>query len=120
VVDNGQSGVLVKPADVSDFAAAVARLSRDPGQWAQMSLRAHQRVSRFFSLEAMGRQYLKLIQDSLHGKYPVPWPRTCQLPLDISLFPVREGLPLPVRAVARNVRDFMAPAFSALGSLRRS
>ena len=119
VVEDGQSGTLVEPGNVSDFAAAVAGISRDPGQWARMSRMAHERVSHSFSLQTMGRQYVELIQDSLRGKFPVPWPRSYQLPVDVSLFPLREGLPLRLRVAARNLRTLMAPAFTALGSLRR-
>ena len=119
VVEDGQSGVLVKPGSVPDFAAAVAGISKDPAQWAKMSAKAHERVSRLFSLQTMGLGYLELIQDSLRGSYPVAWSRRYQLPLDVSLFPLREGLPLGLRVAARNLRTFMAPAFTALGSLRR-
>jgi mannosyltransferase len=52
VVEDGISGVLVRPGDVDALVAALEPLMRDPASAAAMGLRARQRVLEEFSLDA--------------------------------------------------------------------
>jgi mannosyltransferase len=52
VVEDGISGVLVRPGDVDALVAALEPLMRDPASAAAMGLRARQRVLEKFSLDA--------------------------------------------------------------------
>jgi glycosyltransferase involved in cell wall biosynthesis len=101
-IEDGRSGILVRPADVDGFVRAVVTLCDEPSRWAAISAQAHDTAKRRFSVEAMGQAYLELIADLRHGKYPRPRSRRFA-PIDLSLFSWRECLPAPVRKIKRGV-----------------
>jgi glycosyltransferase involved in cell wall biosynthesis len=113
-VEDGETGILVDAGDVSGFAEAVASLYADPERWSRMSTAGHERVRDSFSVESMGRSYLRLITDALDGRYPLPRPRRDQRPFNVSLFSWRDFLPNRLRRFGRRGRAWVG-SFSAGG-----
>lgn len=102
-IEDGETGILVDVGDVSGFAAAAADLYSDPARWSRMSRGGHERVCREFSVEAMGRSYLRLVTDALSGSYPLPRPRRSQRTVDLSLFGWKDFLPSQLRRLGSRV-----------------
>jgi glycosyltransferase involved in cell wall biosynthesis len=57
VVEDGQQGLLVPPADPRAFASAILQLMGDPLRRQSMSISARERAERYFSLEQMQADY---------------------------------------------------------------
>jgi glycosyltransferase involved in cell wall biosynthesis len=107
-VEDGATGILVEMGNVSGFADAVASLHGDPARWSRMSSAAHERVSRSFSVEAMGRSYWQLISEALTGRYPLPRPRSHRRLIDLSPFSWRDFLPHQLRRLGSRGRSWLA------------
>lgn len=60
VIDNGETGILVPPADPVALAGAIGTLLHDPARAEAMGLAACERVEERFTLERMTAQYLDL------------------------------------------------------------
>lgn len=117
-VEDGETGMLVDVGHAAGYAEAIATLYNDPARWSRMSSAAHESAGRRFSVEAMGRSYLGLITDALHGRYPLPLPRKEQRGLDLTLLSWRDFLPHPVRQLGRRGRAWLrslSPADSRKG-----
>ncbi len=69
VVEDGESGRLVKPGDASAIAAAIADLARDRSAAQRMAARARERVCDRFSMAGMARRTIDLYRACLarHG-----------------------------------------------------
>jgi glycosyltransferase involved in cell wall biosynthesis len=96
-VTDGVHGCLVPVGDVSGFAAAIARLARDPVAWQSMSVASHERMRREYPISAMADQYEALIRE-LTNASPAglarggSWSR-----VDWRLFEWKEFLPRRIR-----------------------
>ena len=106
-VEDGTTGMLAETGNVSAYASAVASLYNDPAGWSRMSRAAHESAGRRFSVEAMGRAYLDLINDALNGRYPLPQRRMNQRAVDLSVFSWKDFLPQPVRQLGRRGRAWL-------------
>lgn len=113
-IEDAVTGLLVDVGNVAGFSAAVAELYGDPARWSRMSSAGHERVCREFSVEAMGRSYLRLVTEALNGDYPLPRPRGDQRRVDLSLFGWRDFLPDPLRRLGRHTRAWLARLPSAV------
>jgi glycosyltransferase involved in cell wall biosynthesis len=65
IVVDGETGVLVPPGDVDEFAAALVGLARDPAARQALGARARARHEELFSLERMVNDYHSLIEREL-------------------------------------------------------
>ena len=92
-IQDGESGLLVEIGDTDGFANAVATLYQNPTQWSRMSDAAHIRAQSCFSVQAMGRSYLRLIEEALQGQYPLPRSRKFQRAFDPTVFSWRDFVP---------------------------
>ncbi|HET6575600.1 MAG TPA: glycosyltransferase family 4 protein [Fimbriiglobus sp.] len=63
VVEDGQSGVLVRPEAPNELATAVVGLLRDPGQRAALGAEGRRRAEREFSVERMASRVTALYED---------------------------------------------------------
>jgi hypothetical protein len=106
-VEDGKTGMLAEIGNVNAYAAAVASLYNDPARWSRMSRAAHESAGRRFSVDAMGRSYMRLITDALNGRYPLPRRRMDQRAVDLSVFSWKDFLPQPVRQLGRRGRAWL-------------
>jgi glycosyltransferase involved in cell wall biosynthesis len=106
-VTHGETGMLADAGQVHAYAEAIATLYNDPARWSRMSSAARESAGRRFSVEAMGRSYLALINEALNGRYPLPRPRKHQPGLDLAVFSWRDFLPEPVRQLGRRGRAWL-------------
>lgn len=111
VVSHGKTGMLAEPSQVSAFTDAVAILYHDPALWARMSDAGHARIQADFSVEAMGRKYLQLINEALNGRYPLPRRRLYQSVMALKVLPWREFLPLRLRRLGGASRRWLLRPF---------
>lgn len=65
IVVDGETGILVPPADAESLADGVLALLRDPARAAEFGRRGRERVHAHFTLDGMARQYEKLYDDIL-------------------------------------------------------
>lgn len=65
-LDRGSCGVLVKPADASALAAAIATLLADPGKRSELGALAKQR-SADFTVDSIGARYSALLGEIAAG-----------------------------------------------------
>ena len=77
VVEDGISGLLAAVGDTSDFSHKVETLATNQHLWGIQS-NAARRAAGQFSVETMGRSYLRLIERALAGQYPLPRDRRWQ------------------------------------------
>ena len=103
------TGILVRTLDPASFADAICELN-DHARWSWMSEAAHRHVLSGFSVEAMGRRYVRLIEDALEGRYPLPRPRRFQTSAYLSLFPPAENIPGWMRRIGDRFRYRRQPA----------
>ncbi len=110
-VEEGKTGLLVDRPDAELFADAIASLYRDRPALARMSAAGRARIAENFSVEAMGRRYVELVDRAMGGAYPLPRSRRVQFPVDLSAFPWHEYVPRPalwaggrIRSLARRLR----------------
>jgi len=103
-IENGESGLLVEVGDTAEFANAVATLYRNPSQWSRMSRAANTRARSCFSVEAMGSSYLRLIEEAVKGRYPLPRPRKFQRAFDRTVFSCRDFVPDVLRRYGQRGR----------------
>lgn len=70
IIDDGLTGLLVRPGDTAAIAAAVERLLEDTTLGETLAARGRQRVVTAFSVERMARAYLNLYTETLreHGR----------------------------------------------------
>ena len=68
-------------------ADASSDLHQDPALWSRMSRAAHASRLIRFSVQAMGRSYLRLIEEALEGRYPLPRSRRFQRHSTLPCFP---------------------------------
>lgn len=64
LVQDGETGLLVRPADPSQLAAALTRLLTSPGLCKEMGRRGFDRVSAYFSAQAMVETYLQMYRET--------------------------------------------------------
>jgi glycosyltransferase involved in cell wall biosynthesis len=69
IIDDGISGLLVRPGDTGAIAAAIERLLEDTALSQKLAERGRQHVASAFSIERMARAYLNLYRETLreHG-----------------------------------------------------
>lgn len=67
-IADGVSGYVVETADIGAYVAAIGRLL-DAERWQAFSQAGIERSRRLFSVDAMGRNYLDLIEQIAAGKY---------------------------------------------------
>jgi glycosyltransferase involved in cell wall biosynthesis len=65
LIDDGTSGLLVPPRDVTALQAAFERLAADPDRARAMGARGRERMARDYSASTMGRRYLAAYQELL-------------------------------------------------------
>lgn len=93
-IEDGRSGMLLPPGDVSGFARAIVSLSRDRTRYATLAERGWMRVRERHDVEGMGSAYVRLIEEGLAGRYPRPsGPRQ---EIDRSLMTWRDRVPPPL------------------------
>ncbi len=92
-ISEGESGLLVDVGDTAGFGSAVASLHQDPALWSRMSRTAHASAQSRFSVQAMGKSYLRLIEEALEGRYPLPRSRRFQRTFDPAVFSWRDFVP---------------------------
>jgi glycosyltransferase involved in cell wall biosynthesis len=103
-VTDGETGLLVDVGDTAGFANAVATLHGSPDRWFRMSRAAHASAQSRFSVQAMGTSYLRLIEEALEGRYPLPRSRKVQRAFEPALFSWRDFLPDLLRRYGRRGR----------------
>jgi glycosyltransferase involved in cell wall biosynthesis len=74
-VADGETGLLVPREPIDHFVAAIARLYHDAEEWARLSTAGRERTRKLFSIEAMGEQYVRLMQSTRAGNYPLRQPQ---------------------------------------------
>lgn len=72
VVVEGETGLLVPPAEVEPLAAAMLQLASDPEQCSRFGEVGHQRVTEHFGLDRMVDQTLSIYAELLEGASPDP------------------------------------------------
>ena len=72
VVIEGQTGLLVPPAQVEPLAQAMAELASDPALRARLGRASHVRVPREFGLDRMVDQTLNVYRELHEGREPDP------------------------------------------------
>lgn len=72
VVVDGETGVLVPPAEDAPLAAAMLRLAADPALRARLGAAGEQRVLEHFGLDRMVEQTLSIYREVLEGAAPDP------------------------------------------------
>ncbi|AZD57978.1 glycosyltransferase family 4 protein [Pseudomonas chlororaphis subsp. aurantiaca] len=65
---HGETGLVVPPSDPLAFRAAMRQLWDNPGQAAQMGLKAEARYRQLFTADEMGRRWSELYQELLEEK----------------------------------------------------
>ncbi|MFA5203895.1 MAG: glycosyltransferase family 4 protein [Lentisphaeria bacterium] len=85
-VNAGDSGFLVSPRTPPRFAEAIAKLYHDPDLWSHFSHAGWELVKQKFSLERMGLNYRKLVQDLLADCYPLPLKYHSRVPISPEFF----------------------------------
>jgi glycosyltransferase involved in cell wall biosynthesis len=65
-VDDGRSGLLVKPGDVSDLSQALIKLARDANLRRQMGEAGQQKAQRYFAAPTVARQMHQVYQATIH------------------------------------------------------
>lgn len=119
---DGQTGLLVEPGDVRGFADALQKVAGDASEWARLSRNGRSRARSAFRIETMGKAYVRVIEDALEGRYPLPQPRAKGFGrLDLRLLswtgflppPVKKGLGALLKAARR------VTGRRLVGSLRR-
>ena len=108
-VRDRETGILVRSLSPERFADALAELE-DQAQWSAMSAAAHRHVLSAFSVEVMGRRYVRLVKDALMGRYPLQRPRRFSPSAYLSLFPLRENAPKWMRTMYKAVRGAKIPS----------
>ena len=71
IIEDGRSGVLVKPDDPDGLARAVLDLLEDDRRRESLGRAGHERVTTLFSYEAMGARYEDLYSRVVRGQPPV-------------------------------------------------
>ncbi len=71
IVEDQKQGLLVKPQDCHQMAAAMVRLLQDPGTRLAMGRAASRRAEEEFSAARMGRAYTELYEQLLPLSPPV-------------------------------------------------
>jgi glycosyltransferase involved in cell wall biosynthesis len=103
-VKDGESGLLVDVGDTAGFGSAAGTLYQDPALWSRMSQAAHASAQSRFSVEAMGTSYVRLIEEALEGRYPLPRSRRSQRTFDPTVFSWRDFVPDRLRRYGKRGR----------------
>lgn len=72
IVKDGETGLLVPPADDEALAKAILRLASDPGLRRRMGEAGRRRFLEFFTAEAMARKTVELYERVLGSRRPQP------------------------------------------------
>jgi glycosyltransferase involved in cell wall biosynthesis len=75
VIHEGETGLLVKPADAAGLQAAIARLLCDPELCRHLGAQAHKWVGRNYTSEIMAQQYRSLYDEVLGAKKALSSPQ---------------------------------------------
>ena len=108
VVIQGETGMLVEPASAPAFIDAIGTLYHDPALWTRMSDAGRARIEAHFSVQTMGENYLRLIDDAMNGGYPLPRKRRYQPVAALRSIPLREFLPPWLRRLGRTGRGWLS------------
>ena len=75
VIEEGRSGLIVPPGDVSALTLATTRLLEDPPLAAQLGARARERAVADFSIDRMVERYLEVFARARESRARHPWRR---------------------------------------------
>lgn len=92
-ITHGANGFLVEVGNIDGFVDAIELLSQQPDVWQRMSDAARRSAVERFSIDAMGKAYVALIEAGLRGEYSLPVSRRRQLPIDLRMVNWRGVLP---------------------------
>ena len=70
-VVGGRTGILVRPGDIGWLTEAIASLAASPERARRMGQAGSARVRRYFTSEAMAKQYLELYSELPGARYTV-------------------------------------------------
>lgn len=103
IIINRETGFLCNVGDIQDFVASIALLCKDAKLWSEMSKAGRDRALREFSVDVMGDNYIKIINDALKGDYPIKKSRRHLIPINLRLFTFRELFPLWMKNIKRRL-----------------